>query len=65
MVRKKRLSPSGPKDDSGECHNVHVNLHEDELAVAGMAIGDEVFVQVREDEIIVQNADQDEVEHDS
>ena len=30
-----------------------------------MAIGDEVFVQVREDEIIVQNADQDEVEHDS
>ena len=30
-----------------------------------MAIGDEVFVRVREDEIIVRNADQDEVEHDS
>jgi len=43
MVRKKKLSPSGAKDDDGEYHNVHVNLHEDELAVAGMEIGDEVF----------------------
>ena len=65
MVRKKKLSPSGAKDDSGEYHNVHVNLHGDELAAAGMAIGDEVFVRVREDEIIVRNAGQDEVEHDS
>lgn len=64
MVRKKKLSPSGAKDDAGEYHNVHVNLHEDELSVAGMAIGDEVFVRVREDKIIIQKADQDEVEHD-
>lgn len=41
MVRKKKLSPSGAKDDDGNYHNVHLNLHEDELAVAGMDIGDE------------------------
>ena len=64
MVRKKKLSPSGAKDEDGEYHNVHINLHEDELAVAGMEIGDEVFVRVREDKIIIQKADQDEVEHD-
>jgi len=64
MVRKKKLSPSGAKDDAGEYHNAHINLHEDEMEVAGMAIGDEVFVRVREDKIIIQKADQDEVEHD-
>ncbi|ADJ13408.1 MULTISPECIES: hypothetical protein [Halalkalicoccus] len=64
MVRKKKLSPSGAKDDQGQYHNVHLNLHEDELAVAGMDIGDEVFVRVREDKIIIQKADKDEVEHD-
>lgn len=64
MVRKKKLSPSGAKDDDGEYHNVHVNLHEDELAVAGMEIGDEVFVRVRDGKIIIQKADSDDVEHD-
>ncbi|WP_122087999.1 hypothetical protein [Halalkalicoccus subterraneus] len=64
MVRKKKLSPSGAKDDQGQYHNVHLNLHEDELAVAGMDIGDEVFVRVREDKIIIQKANKDEVEHD-
>jgi UDP-N-acetylmuramate-alanine ligase len=64
MARKKKLSPSGAKDESGDYHNVHLNLHEDELAVAGMNIGDEVFVRVREDTIIVQNVDQDHLEHD-
>lgn len=64
MARKKKLSPSGAKDESGNYHNVHLNLHEDELAVAGMDIGDEVFVRVREDTIIVQKADQDHLEHD-
>lgn len=64
MVRKKNLSPSGTKDEHGEYHNVHTNLHEDELAVAGMEISDEVFVRVREEKIIIQTADQDEVEHD-
>jgi hypothetical protein len=64
MVRKKKLSPSGAKDEHSEYHNVHVNLHEDELSVAGMDIGDEVFVRVREDKIIIQKADQDRVEHD-
>ena len=63
MVRKKKLSPSGAKDENGEYHNVHINLHEDELEVAGMEIGDEVFVRVREDKIIIQRAD-DDIEHD-
>ena len=64
MVRKKKLSPSGARDEHGEYHNVHINLHEDELEVAGMYIGDEVFVRVRDGKIIIQKADQDEVEHD-
>jgi len=66
MVRKKTLSPSGAKDEDGEYHNVHLNLHEDELAVAGMEIGDEVFVRVRDGKIIIQRAesDPDELEHD-
>jgi len=66
MVRKKKLSPSGAKDDDGEYHNVHVNLHEDELAVAGMEIGDEVFVRVRDGKIIIQKADSspEDLEHD-
>jgi hypothetical protein len=57
MVRKKTLSPSGAKDENGEYHNVHLNLHKDELTVAGMAIGDEVFVRVRGDEIVIKKAD--------
>ena len=64
MVRKKTLSPSGAKGEDDEYHNAHVNLHEDELSVAGLDIGDEVFVRVREDKIIIQKADQDDVEHD-
>jgi formylmethanofuran dehydrogenase subunit D len=64
MVRKKKLSPSGAKDENGEYHNVHVNLHEDELEVAGMEIGDEVFVRVRDGKIIIQSADADDVEHE-
>jgi len=66
MVRKKKLSPSGAKDDDGKYHNVHVNLHEDELAVAGMEIGDEVFVRVRDGKIIIQKADSspEDLEHD-
>ncbi|MFW5974517.1 MAG: hypothetical protein ACOCPZ_03975 [Natrialbaceae archaeon] len=64
MVRKKKLSPSGAKDEDGNYHNVHLNLHEDELAVAGMEIGDEVFVRVRDGKIIIQKANEDEVEHE-
>ncbi|MFB6173981.1 MAG: hypothetical protein ABEI39_05000 [Halobacteriales archaeon] len=64
MVRKKTLSPSGAKGDDGEYHNAHINLHEDELAVAGMQIGDEVLVRVREDQIIIQRADQEDVQHE-
>jgi hypothetical protein len=64
MVRKKTLSPSGAKAEDGQVHNVHINLHEDELAVAGMDIGDEVYVRVREDTIIIQKADAGPVEHD-
>jgi hypothetical protein len=64
MVRKKKLSPSGAKDENGDYHNVHLNLHEDELAVAGMEIGDEVFVRVRDGKIIIQKADPERVEHE-
>jgi hypothetical protein len=64
MVRRKKLSPSGTKDTSGEYHNAHLNLHEDELSVAGMGIGDEVFVRVRKNTIIIQSANQEKVEHD-
>jgi hypothetical protein len=64
MVRKKTLSPSGAKGEDGDYHNAHINLHEDELAVAGMQIGDEVLVRVREDKVIIQRADQEEVQHD-
>ena len=32
--------------------------------VAGLQIGDEVFVRVCEDKIIIQKADKDEVEHE-
>jgi hypothetical protein len=64
MVRKKKLSPSGAKDENGEYHNVHVNLHEDELAVAGLDIGDEVFIRVRDGKIIIQKANPEEVEHE-
>lgn len=63
MVRRKKLSPSGAKDDDGEYHNVHVNLNEDELSVAGMGIGDEVFVRVREDKIVIQRTDTATIEH--
>ena len=64
MVRKKKLSPRGAKGEDGEYHNVHLNLHEDELAVAGLDIGDEVFVRVREDKIIIQKADPESVDHE-
>ncbi|SDL01119.1 MULTISPECIES: SymE family type I addiction module toxin [Natrialbaceae] len=64
MVRKKKLSPSGAKDEDGNYHNVHLNLHEDELEVAGMDIGDEVFVRVRDGKIIIQKADEEDVEHE-
>ncbi|MFB6186748.1 MAG: hypothetical protein ABEI86_07780 [Halobacteriaceae archaeon] len=64
MVRKKKLSPSGAQGEDGDYHNAHVNLHEDELEVAGLSIGDEVFVRVREDKIIIQKANTDDVEHD-
>ncbi len=65
MVRKKTLSPSGAKDEEGEYSNAHVNLHEDELEVAGLSIGDEVFVRVRDGKIIIQKKhdDSSELEH--
>lgn len=63
MVRRKTLSPSGTTDEHGDYHNVHLNLHEDELTVAGLAIGDEVFVHVRENRIIIQKADRATMTH--
>ncbi|WP_154020030.1 hypothetical protein [Halococcus sediminicola] len=57
MARKKKLSPSGSKDQNGSYHNAHLSLHEDELSIAGLEIGDEVFVRVYDDSITVQKAD--------
>ncbi len=56
MVRRKTLSPCGPRDEDGYS-NAHLNLHEDELTVAGMEIGEEVFVSVREEGILIRRAD--------
>jgi hypothetical protein len=63
MVRRKRLSPSGNKDDDSEYRNAHINLHMDELRVAGMEIGEDVYVRVRDGMLIIQKSDQDSFEH--
>lgn len=57
MVKKKKLSPSGSKGADGKYHNAHLSLHEDELMAAGLDIGDDVFVRVRQDMIIIQKAE--------
>lgn len=58
MVRKKKLSPSGTTDESGDYHNAHLSLNEDELEAAGFEIGDEVFVRVRENMLLIQKAEE-------
>lgn len=63
MVRRKRLSPSGNIGTNSEYRNAHINLHIDELRVAGMEIGEEVYVRVRDGKLIIQKADQEEFEH--
>lgn len=62
VVRKKKLSPTGAKNQHGEYRNAHLNLTEAEFLVAGLAIGNEVIVRVRESRIILQSTKQ--VEHD-
>lgn len=57
MVRKKKLSGSGAKGEDGKYHNAHLSLNEDELRAAGFEIGDEVFVRVRENMLIIQKAE--------
>ena len=64
MVRKKKLSPTGAKNQHGEYRNVHLSLNEDELSFAGLDIGDEVVVHVQEDRIIVQSTHQETAEHE-
>ncbi len=66
MVRKKTLSPSGGRNEEGDYSNAHINIHSDELEVAGLDIGDEVFVRVRDGKIIMQKAETDcgKFEHD-
>lgn len=65
LVRKKKLSPSGAKDKDDEYNNAHLNLHRDELEAAGMSIGDEVFVRVRDGMIVVQKKqDSDDLQHE-
>lgn len=64
MVRRKTLSPTGATDDDGQYRNVTINLHADELTVAGMAVGDEVFVRVRDNKIVIQPAKKPVVEHE-
>lgn len=58
MVRKKTLSPSGTKGRDGKRHNAHISLNEDELEAAGLKIGDDVYVRVRENMIIIQKAEE-------
>lgn len=58
MVRKKKLNPSGAKDEAGKYHNAHLSLNEDELNAAGFEIGDEVFVRVRENMLLIQKAEE-------
>lgn len=43
---------------------MHLNLREVELTVAGLAIGEGVFVHVRENRIIIQKADRATITHD-
>jgi hypothetical protein len=57
MVRRKTLSPCGSRDENDRYRNAHVSIHEDELTVAGMDIGEEVFVRVRDERIVVERAD--------
>lgn len=65
MVRKKKLSPSGVKDEEGNYNNAHISLHKDELAAAGFEIGDEVMVRVREGMIIIQKPGEgEEIQHE-
>lgn len=56
MVRKKKLSPIGTKDEEGDYRNAHVNLHKDELEAAGLEIGDDVLVRVKGKKIIIEKA---------
>ncbi|ERH08598.1 MAG: hypothetical protein J07HX64_00344 [halophilic archaeon J07HX64] len=64
MVGTEKLGPGGTKTEHGERHSAYVNLHENELTVAGVDVGDEMFARVREDRIIVQRADTDELDHE-
>ncbi|SEO27568.1 Toxin SymE, type I toxin-antitoxin system [Halogranum amylolyticum] len=64
MVRRKTLSPTGSKDGDGEYRNVTLNLHSDELTVAGLDVGEEVFVRVRDGKIVVQKASKPVLEHE-
>lgn len=57
-MRKKKLSPIGAKDEEGNYHNAHVNLHQDELDAAGLEIGEEIFVRVREGKIIIEKIEE-------
>lgn len=64
MVRKKKLSPSGQKDKDGNYNNAHINIHRDELEAAGLEIGDDVFVRVREGMLVIQKAGKgDDIQH--
>jgi formylmethanofuran dehydrogenase subunit D len=65
MVRKKKLSPSGVKDNEGNYNNAHINLHKDELEAAGFEIGDEVLVRVRNGMIVIQQPGEgDDIKHE-
>lgn len=64
MVRRKKLSPAGQKDEDGNYNNAHLNLHKDELEAAGLQIGDEVLVRVRENMLVIQKPGRgEEIQH--
>lgn len=64
MARRKKLSPSGNKGPDGGYRNVRLDLHKDELYLAGMKIGEEVYVRVRSGKIIVHPVDEDPTTND-
>ncbi len=57
MVRRKTLSPAGPKDADEGYRNANLTLHRDELTVAGLEVGEEVLVRVEDSQIIVERSD--------
>lgn len=65
MVRKKKLSPTGMKNEDGEYSNANISLNKDELEVAGLEIGDEVIVRARKGMLVIQKpGESQDIQHE-